>query len=186
MHQHSLKPNKLWVIAATQREKAFVKRNRAMINRYNRHTKELPVLEIGQDVSIQETNQNRRWLRFGTIVDQDSRKYTIRVHGSGRVVTRNRRFLKPIEIPSQSPDIIVHTTSSQHSDGNNYPRTSSCQSQNNAPEVDDTSLQTILPNQAMPAQAETSDNSQEQINTRNLPRMLTCLYPHNKPGLTEQ
>ena len=98
-HHSSLKPNRLWVIAASQRERAFARRNADTTLRYNRASKHLPILSIGQDVIIQEVALgNKRWMRYGTIVERVGRKYTIRVHGSGRVITRNRKFLKAVNL----------------------------------------------------------------------------------------
>ena len=41
------------------------------------------------------------------------RKYTVRVHGSGRVITQNRKFLKAVNL-AQQPDHLQLPFSSYH------------------------------------------------------------------------
>ncbi|MEL6804940.1 MAG: integrase, partial [Bacteroidota bacterium] len=98
----SLRPSKLWVIAAREREEEFAKRNHQLISRYNNAARQLPILKCGTHISIQDSGRGGRWTRFGVIVDRMDRKYVIRVHGSGRVITRNRRFIKPVLYPEST------------------------------------------------------------------------------------
>ena len=56
---------------------------------------------------IQDMDHRKRWTRFGTIVQRTGRKYTIRVRGSGRIITRNRRYLKEATPTSSSPDVYT-------------------------------------------------------------------------------
>ena len=176
----TLKPNKLWVIAADQREKAFSQRNQEMITRYNRHTREMPVLNIGQDVSIQETDQKKRWLRFGTVVDRDNRKYTIKVHGSGRVISRNRRFLKPISIPDTTTDIIVSTTEvPENVDVDNAQAVQNVRNGVGSTEAGAGHPSSPAPRTPAP---EVQGSSSRAVT---LPRMLQRILPHNNAGLKE-
>ena len=180
--QHaSLRPNKLWVIAASQREQAFAKRNKDMAARYNKFTRTLTHLPLGQDVVIQETALgNKRWLRYGTVVDRDDRKYTIRVHGSGRVITRNRKVLKPVDLDQ---DYLHIPAAEQNGNTSGSPVQSSSSevqaplssSHDPAPVLSPTD---ISPRASLSGSANTAPRSKQS-------RMLTRLLPHNKPGLKE-
>ena len=72
--------------AATLRAKAK--------KRHDEHAKRLPVLKIGTVVRVQHP-VTRRWSTIGEIIDQDrrARSYTIKTE-SGRVLWRNRPFLR--------------------------------------------------------------------------------------------
>ena len=179
--QQSLKPNKLWVIAADQRERSLAKRNEDLVDRYNRSTRELPVLMIGQTVLIQDANFKKRWMRYGTIVDQNNRKYTIRVHGSGSVITRNRRFLKPANV-EQHEDFFMPTGSS--STVQNESSTSSNQTQEDQAE----NTASVIPNAASSTSDTTQPTDPPILPERSTyqSRMLKRLLPYNKPGLKEQ
>ena len=106
-----LQPHKEWVIAAQEREKAFAKRNNAIEERYNAHTKTLNPLKPQTHVRIQEGN--KKWSKTGTVVEcLPYNQYRIKVDGSGRVTTRNRRFIKETAplwptatTPSPSPNM---------------------------------------------------------------------------------
>ena len=98
----TLKLHGNWDSLADAREQAFRQRNNIMTERYNGTAKDLPALPIGCEVRIQEVTDRGKWSRYGTIVDRLGRKYTIRVFGSGRVITRNRKFLKPARITSSA------------------------------------------------------------------------------------
>ncbi len=182
-----LKPNKLWVIAANQREQAFYKRNSGLIKAYNSHTRNMTRLEIGQEVSVQESDNHKRWLRFGVVVDRDDRKYTIRVHGSGRVITRNRRFLKPVVNRSQDDSIIV----SQSTSNANVPQSSNARDdspRNNSQNPVSNNIATPVdqsPNIQRELHPDYGVEQERDERPVKAPRMLTRLMPHNKPGLKE-
>ena len=59
----------------------------------------LPRLQAGQAVRVQD-ERTRRWERTGVIVaaKHSIRQYTVRLDGSGRLVLRNRKSLKPINV----------------------------------------------------------------------------------------
>ena len=95
-----LRLNRQWILSADQRERRFEERNRIISSRYNRSTKLLEILPEGSNVQIQDINHQGSWNKYGIILERSGRKYTIRVFGSGRVITRNRRFLKPVSIRS--------------------------------------------------------------------------------------
>ena len=66
---------------------------------YNRGTRSLLPLSLGQQVVIQDQARNsKRWNRFGRVTDVLShRQYKVRLQDTNNVVIRNRRFLKPIK-----------------------------------------------------------------------------------------
>ena len=93
-----LRLHKDWNTVANRRERAFQSRNEITVARYNQTARRLPILTEGHDVWIQDVGNKGRWDRYGTILERCGRKYTIRVHGSSRVITRNRKFLKPVNV----------------------------------------------------------------------------------------
>ena len=49
-------------------------------------------------VQNQSGNRPKRWDNTGTVVEVESfDKYVVKMDGSGRLTTRNRRYLKPIK-----------------------------------------------------------------------------------------
>ena len=171
-----LRPNKMWVIAATQREKAFFKRNQKLTIRYNQNTKTMPVLDVGQCVLIQESDQNKRWLRYGVIVSQDDRKYTIRVRGSGRVITRNRRFLKPVDIHDDDDNDESMLTS--------QPQVPETPQVSETPQISEVPQVPEAPQVSETLQTSPSRTLQRQPHHRT-PKMLRNLRGFNKPGRSE-
>ena len=70
----------------------------------DRHTRQLPPLPTGATVVIQNQSgpHSKRWDRTGIVVEvKPHDQYLVKVHGSGRVTLRNRRFLR--QITSLSP-----------------------------------------------------------------------------------
>ena len=73
-----------------------------------RNTRPLPSLAPGDTVLIQNQTGRcpTRWDRTGSVVEvRPNDQYAIKVHGSGRVTLRNRRFLRPITglLPYERP-----------------------------------------------------------------------------------
>ena len=73
-------------------------------------TKELPPLEIGVYVMLQNRlgNKPKRWDRRGVVVQADhkTRQYKVMAFGSRRLTLRNRKFLRkytPINTPIGTP-----------------------------------------------------------------------------------
>lgn len=91
-----LRPHKRWIDAAKRREDAFRERNAAVTKRYNHGTKSHKAIPVGANVLIQDIagKARGRWNKSGTVVNCNDRKYLIRMHGSKRIVSRNRRFIK--------------------------------------------------------------------------------------------
>ena len=98
-HPTLYKPHRDWVMAANCREGLLAERNAKLTVEYNRTAHELPILQVGDYVAIQ--NQvTKRWDISGLVVEVlPNRQYRIRVDGSGRVTLRNRRFMKKILMP---------------------------------------------------------------------------------------
>ena len=91
-----LQLHRQWVVDADDRERAFQRRNEGIIERYNRTARDLPPLPEGSEVRIQDVGKSGGWNKYGVVVSNIDRKYTIRTHGSNRVITRNRRHLRLI------------------------------------------------------------------------------------------
>ena len=195
-----LKPHSSWLIAANDREQAFYQRNQRLISEYNRTAHVLPPLTVGSTVLIHDGTNRRRWNRVGTVVAVNDRNYTLRMHGSGRVVTRNRKFLKlsgpvpddgmlmqgpavpttvsptPVTVgPSSSTQVsLEHSSPSQ-----DLPAMSSSVT---ASEHIDNSSST---HDEMP-QSTVNDSLSPAKQTRTgIPNLVKRLLPYNKPGLKE-
>ena len=86
------------------REAALRNRHMKDAERWSEHTKRLPPLTVGNHVRIQ--NQTgpypTKWDKTGVVIEvRQFDQYVIRVDGSGRMTTRNRKFLRKY-IPVQS------------------------------------------------------------------------------------
>ncbi len=104
-----------WSQTLHDREVALAKRNVKNIKRYTeRHaTRDQPPLAIGDCVLVQNQHgpHARRWEKTGIICEKlDNDQYTVHMHGSGRLTTRNRQFIRNIEpvcidtpLPSMNP-----------------------------------------------------------------------------------
>ena len=123
VNPQALRPSKLWIEAADQREAAFEKRNLDMARRYDSTTRPLSELTPGTYVLIQDAGGKKRWSRSGVIVKVEDRKYFIRMDGSGRIISRNRRFIRPVmfdaeddsdALPSVSPTTITDQMADDH------------------------------------------------------------------------
>ena len=183
-----LRPNQMWVIAAHQRENDFFKRNQSLLDTYNHSSRSLVPLDVGTEVLMQDQgHHSKRWNRYGTIVQRDDRKYFIRVRGSGRIVTKNRRFIKkvaqkggndflsyPLDDNTAPVDQFSNTTTGVSSDG-----------QSSGEPVDDAS--TAIANSAAEPGNINNHSSRPQASntTAKIPRMLKELEPYNNRGLKE-
>ena len=192
-----LKPHRRWISAAYQREKAFEQRDRDMVQRYNVGTRTLSVIPIGSSVVVQDTSSGvsrNRWNRSGTVVEQTDRKYTIRMHGSGRVITRNRKHIKVQTAPTDCDSSIIHIPSTSSSENNTsttslpneyVPATSFNQSTSSL------SNQATFPVSSDDAVPDYNDSVSVPHNdvrapVPKTPRMVKRLRPHNKPGRVEE
>jgi hypothetical protein len=160
----SLRTHKTWLIAANNRERAFEQQHKKLTARYNTFAKALHDISVGSKVIIQDPI-SKRWNRCGKVVEVEGRKYTIRVAGSNRIITRNRRFLKPMQ-GEDSSDMshLIH--------GNNY------ETPNDISVNDASDSGTICVNAPTPSDIGTTQPAP-------IPLMLRRLQPYNQPGLKE-
>ena len=80
-----------------QRELVAAKRVRHMQENYNKGSKDLPKLVVGDNVRIQnQVGPNPlKWDKTGKLIEVHQHdQYVIKVDGSGRVIIRNRKFLR--------------------------------------------------------------------------------------------
>ena len=99
-------PHPTWQETMANRERALAKRHSREREKWTAQTKELPPLEIGNHVYVQNMTGNNplRWERTGVIIEvRPFKQYAVRLDGSGRVTLRNRKNLrkfKPFSIPA--------------------------------------------------------------------------------------
>ena len=75
-----------------------------MLQRYNRVSRELDNLTPRTKVLLLTHERNPRWTISGSVVEcLPYRQYKIKLHGSGRIVVRNRKFLRPYIDNQPSP-----------------------------------------------------------------------------------
>ena len=80
--------------------------------RWSKHTKRLPPLQVEDHVHIQNQIGNfpKRWDKTGTIIEvRQFDQYAIKVNGSGRVTLQNRKFLRkylPVITPAKPRSIL--------------------------------------------------------------------------------
>lgn len=97
-----------WHEAWTAKEKAIRARMVKTCERLEKSSKELMPLREGDSVFIQNqdaaTGKSNKWDREGTVIQTgENDQYLVRVHGTGRVTLRNRRFLRKFNL--RSPEL---------------------------------------------------------------------------------
>ena len=98
------------------------KRNVRIKSRYDTFSKPLEEIPVGSAVIIQNPT-SKKWKRRGKVVQVEGRRYIIRVNGSNKIITRNRRFLKQIDEDDHSEDddgmdqLIVDAVDDDHGIG---------------------------------------------------------------------
>ena len=108
------KPQPQWVLQRDDRERALRKRALRNMEQLSLGTKTRPPLQVHDTVQVQNQvgNHPSRWDITGTVVEvKEHDQYVVKVHGSGRLTTRNRKFLKKIEpycsdIPQYTSDPV--------------------------------------------------------------------------------
>ena len=82
-----------WQIQSEEAEQKLADTTTAMKQSYNQHARLLPDITIGTKVALQD-QRTKRWDIYGTFTDiGPNRRYFIKTL-SGRVLVRNRRFLR--------------------------------------------------------------------------------------------
>ena len=116
-------PHEVWVDCREKREVAFRTRLMRGVERWSEHSRDLPPLEPGTKVLIQNQygagKTAKRWDKSGLVIESlGFNKYRVRIDGSGRITDRNRQFLKkftPVTPTSPGPSPICHDSSSSPS-----------------------------------------------------------------------
>ena len=118
----------VWRETWQHQEEALRLRFAKQMDSLDRHARQLPPLPTGATVVIQNQSgpHSKRWDRTGVVVEvKPHDQYLVKVHGSGRVTLRNRRFLRQITSLSppgqQFPSIPVCSPSSPHNAGPTQP-----------------------------------------------------------------
>ncbi len=163
-----LNVRKTWRDAWRSKEAALRTRFAETAERLNARAKKLPPLRISDKCFIQNQNGNYplKWDRSGTVVEVlPYDQYRVKVDGSGRVTTRNRKFLRRFK-PSSG---IFPLAPARHAPIAPAPRSGGTPSSQQADPViprEDTPVMTTSRHQRMP-------------------RALKRLLPFNKPGFKE-
>ena len=105
----------IWREAWSCKEDALRTRFAKSVEQLNNHARPLPELKTGERVFVQnQTGRHpNKWDRSGIVLENLGHdKYNVKVDGSGRITTRNRRFLRryTLSTPPLSIDPVVHTT----------------------------------------------------------------------------
>ena len=167
------KPHPEWIVAAQHHEEILHKLNAKMVETYNKHTHNLCPLQAGDTVTIQSP-LNCWWNTTGKIIYVlPERQYKIRVDGSGRIILRNRRFLRKCNItaaatpvPSATPVPIALINNTRRGYSNSQ-----------TPSIYNT------PARIEPPKDTTYTSTRPR--SSKIPRALSRLFPHNRPGLKE-
>ena len=94
-HPRHFRLHRQWILTAKQREALLRSKNEAARKTYNRISKGLCPLTPRTPVLLFTGDKNPRWSTSGKVVEiLPFRKYKIRLDGSGRIVCRNRRFIR--------------------------------------------------------------------------------------------
>ena len=82
-----------WQTRAEESERQALATKDATEKSYNQHTCPLPDITIGSHVAIQNQD-TKHWDRYGIVVDISRyRRYFVKT-GNGRILVRNRRFIR--------------------------------------------------------------------------------------------
>ena len=104
-HPTHYRLHKKWILTAKQREELLRTKNEAAMKTYNHTSRDLSPLKPQTKVVVLTSEKNPRWSLTGMVVEcLPFRKYRVKLDGSGRVVLRNRKFLREYEAGSLIPD----------------------------------------------------------------------------------
>ena len=116
-------PSEVWIDNREKRELAMRKRIMKGTEKWTEHTRDLPALNPGTRVLIQNQygagKAAKRWDRSGLVIENlGFNKYRVKIDGSGRVTDRNRQFLKqftPVTpgMPGPTPNTVNPTPQPQ-------------------------------------------------------------------------
>ena len=114
------RPSQEWGFVQEDRDRALARRLQVDGSRLERNTRQLKEIPVGTAVSIQ--NQTGRhptkWNKTGIVIEnQPFNKVLVRVDGSRRVTTRNRRFVRVILPPLRQGAVKEDVQLPNHSFG---------------------------------------------------------------------
>ena len=102
-----------WHSKAEECDRRAAARARDVEDRYNAHARPLPRLDVGAEVRIQDPT-SKRWDKVGMIMGVGkSRDYHVKMP-SGRVLWRNRRFLRPTQPLPEEPSELEGSSTPPH------------------------------------------------------------------------
>lgn len=96
-YQDVTNPTTTWQDTLAAREEALRNRHMKTAERWMEHTRRFPPLTVGDHVRIQNQvgPHPTKWDKTGLVIEvRQFDQYVIRVDGSGRATTRNRKFLR--------------------------------------------------------------------------------------------
>ena len=108
-------PQPQWILLREDRERALRKRALRNMEKLEVGTRQLTKLSVHDTVQVQNQmgNHPSRWDITGTIVElRPFDQYVIKIHGSGRLTTRNRKFLRKVVPYAQERLPLLHLESS--------------------------------------------------------------------------
>ena len=184
-HPAHYRPHKEWVLTAEEREKRLSKRNHILIQKHDAKANELTPITLGTNVVVQ--GKDKKWDRTGRIVEVlPNRQYHIHMFHSGRVTLRNCLFLR--EYTAITPEVHQPIPSASLP-GSTPPATAECDTPNLPPKppqinIDPNSLLEESP-VALTGNIQPLSPSTATETVQRVPRALTNLFDHKKPGLKE-
>ena len=113
----------IWGEIRERRELASARKQANVIERYDKHTRPLASLSVGDSVSIQNKSGSKplRWDRTGKIVERlENRQYLVKMDGSGNVLLRTRTHLRKID-PTTREGRMVDSFHDCGADGTSTP-----------------------------------------------------------------
>ena len=96
---HKYEPAKDWSVTQEYRERTLAMKRESDDKRWSQRTRDLEDLPVGTLVSLQNQTGNHpnKWEKTGIVLENKPHsQVVIRVDGSRRVTTRNRRFVRPL------------------------------------------------------------------------------------------
>ena len=103
---YKYEPKQEWGLVREYRERAMARRLDRDGARLEQYTKKQKVIPVGDTVAVQNQTGRfpKKWDKTGTVVEnQEYDKVLVKLDGSGRLTTRNRRFVKKIVSPPDLP-----------------------------------------------------------------------------------
>ena len=175
-HPSNYQLHQEWIELAKEREHTYSRKNHAIAEEYNRRAHTLKPLSPGTVVLIQ--GKDGKWVKQGRIVEElEHRQYRIRAFGSGRILLRNRKFIKACSHSKPSELTLLTDTNPMSETEFTLDHEREC----STPAGSTATTSELVP----------QDNSTSPINQplrsclKRTPRMLRNLRTFNNPGLKE-